>query len=96
MGLSTSDSTAFPLTPFLHAALDSTRLPHKHIQLVVRQQPIAQGPDDQPSCSGKATDEVDVSPPGIGLNQKESRQPTFEDKIGDILIVFSVRTQAQC
>jgi hypothetical protein len=76
--------------PFLHATLDSTRLPHKHIQLVVRQQPIAQGPDDQPSCGGKATDEVDASPPGIELNQKESRKPTFDDKIGDILIVFSV------
>jgi hypothetical protein len=39
---------------------------------------------------GKAADEVDVSPPGIGLHQKEQRQPTFGDNIGDILIIFSV------
>jgi hypothetical protein len=38
----------------------------------------------------KATDEVDVSLPGIGLHQKESRQPAFDSNIEDILIVFSV------
>jgi hypothetical protein len=37
----------------------------------------------------KATDEVDVSP-GIGFYQKESRQPTFDNKFEDIFIVFSV------
>jgi hypothetical protein len=39
----------------------------------------------------KAADEVDVSLPGIGLHQKESTQTTFEGKIGDVLIIFSVR-----
>jgi hypothetical protein len=38
----------------------------------------------------KTTDEVDVSLPGIGIHQKEQRQPAFNGNIGDILIVFSV------
>jgi hypothetical protein len=42
----------------------------------------------------KATDEVDISPPGIGLHQKESRQPAFDNDIGDILIILSVRVHS--
>jgi hypothetical protein len=38
----------------------------------------------------KATYEVDISHSGIGLHQKESKQPTFDNKIRDVLIVFSV------
>jgi hypothetical protein len=38
----------------------------------------------------KAIDEVDVSLLGIGCNQKESRQSTFDGNIGDILVIFSV------
>ncbi|KAJ7913986.1 hypothetical protein B0H13DRAFT_1873448 [Mycena leptocephala] len=38
----------------------------------------------------KAINEVDISPPGIGLHQKESRQPAFHNNIEDILIIFSV------
>jgi hypothetical protein len=41
--------------------------------------------------SGNATDEVDGSPPGLGIHRKEWKQRAFNSNIGDILIVFSVR-----
>jgi hypothetical protein len=38
----------------------------------------------------KATDEVDVSPPGIGIHPKEQRQSTCDDDVGNILIISPV------
>jgi hypothetical protein len=42
----------------------------------------------------KVADEVDVLLPlaGIGICQKESRQPTFDNESGHIHVIFAVRT----
>jgi hypothetical protein len=38
----------------------------------------------------KIADEVDISPPGIGIHQREWKQRAFDGNGGDVLVLFSV------